>query len=120
MDHIGQLAIADHESHLGRACTKGVPADLSAWGRKTIGLALTAPVLPFADSELIAVSKCTLGDCETAHLTYVRNGKRFSVFIFPEKEAGFSLHMDRTYTLDFVKYQVTILKSKQQVYPLVT
>jgi len=120
MDHIGQLAIADHESHLGHACTKGVPVDLAAWGRETIGLAISVPVLPFAGSELIAVSKCTLGDCETAHLTYVRDGKRFSVFIFPVKEAGFSLHTDRNYTLDFEKYQVTIWKSKQQVYALVT
>lgn len=120
MDDIGQLAIADHESHLGRACNKGIPVDLAAWGKETNGLAITAPVLPFTDSELIGVSKCTLGDCETAHLTYIRNGKRFSVFIFPEKEAGFSLHKERNYTLDFDNYRVTIWKSKQQVYALVT
>ena len=120
MDDIGQLAITDHESHLGRACNKGIPADLAAWGKETIGLAITAPALPFADSELIGVSKCVLGDCETAHLIYVRNGKRFSVFIFPEKEAEFSLHKDRNYTLDFENHRVTIWKSKQQVYALVT
>ncbi len=120
MDDIGQLAILDHESHLGRACNKGIPTDLAAWGKENIGLAITAPVLPFTDSELIAVSKCTLGDCETAHLTYLRNGKRFSVFIFPAKEADFSLHKNRNYTLDFDNYQVTIWKSKQQVYALVS
>ena len=120
MDDIGQLAILDHESHLGRACSKGIPADLAAWGKENIHFAITAPVLPFTDSELIAVSKCTLGDCETAHLTYLRNGKRFSVFIFPEKEADFSLHKNRNYTLDFDSYRVTIWKSKRQVYALVT
>lgn len=120
LDDVGQLAITDHESHLGRACNKGLPADLTVWGKETIGLAITAPELPFPDSELIAVSKCTLGDCDTAHLTYVRNGKRFSVFIFPEKEAAFSLHKDRNYTLDFENYRVTIWKSKRQVYALVT
>ena len=121
MDDIGQLAIIDHESQLGRACNKeGIPRDLAAWGKKNIGLAITAPVLPFTDSELIAVSKCTLGDCETAHLTYIRNGKRFSVFIFPEKEADFSLQKNRNYTLEFDSYRVTIWKVKQQVYALVS
>ena len=119
MDDVGQLAITDHESHLGRACKKGLPADLAAWGKEAIGLAITAPELPFPDSELIAVSKCTLGDCDTAHLTYVRDGKRFSVFIFPEKEAAFSLYKGRNYTLDFENYRVTIWKSKQQIYALV-
>ncbi len=120
MDEIGQLAITDHESHLGRACNKGIPADLAAWGKETIGFAITAPALPFTDSELIGVGKCILGDCDTAHLTYVRNGKRFSVFIFPAKETTFSLHKNRNYTLDFDNYRVTIWKSKRQVYALVT
>ena len=37
-----------------------------------------------------------------------------------EKEAAFSLHKDRNYTLDFEDYRITIWKSKQQVYALVT
>ena len=120
MDDVGQLAIIDHESHLGRICSKGVPADLAAWGLENIGLAIIAPSLPFTNSELIAVSKCTLGDCEAAHLTYVHNGKRISVFIFPEKEAGFAMHKNRNYTIEFAAHKVTIWKSKHQVYALVT
>jgi len=47
MDDIGQLAIIDHESHLGRACNKGIPTDLAAWGKENIGFSITTPVLPF-------------------------------------------------------------------------
>lgn len=120
MDDMGQLAIADHESHLGRACSKGLPEDLAAWGKETIGVAITAPRLPFKGGKLIAVSKCILGDCATAHLTYSRDGKRFSVFIIPEKEADFALHRDRNYTLQFQGYEVTIWKTGNQIYAMVS
>jgi anti-sigma factor RsiW len=119
MDEIGQLAITDHEFHQGKSCSKGIPEDLSAWGKESIGFSITLPELPFRDYELIGVSKCRLGDCDTAHLIYERNGKRFSVFIFPEKEAAFSLHASRNYTLDFDSYQVSIWKTNTQVYALV-
>ena len=119
MDEIGQLAIVDHESHLGQSCSKGLPEDLAVWGKEHIGMAISRPTLP-PGSKLISVSKCTLGDCDTAHLRFSRDGKIFSVFIFPEKEAGFSLADNRNYTLDFSRHKVIIWKSNHQVFALVS
>ena len=120
MDELGMLAIADHESHIDRPCTKGIPENLSAWGEDTIGLRITRPVLPFSDCELIGVSMCRLGDCYTAHLLYNRNGEKISVFIFPEKEANFSLVADRNYSLEYGPHRVTIWKTNNQIYAMVT
>ena len=73
-----------------------------------------------ADYKLIGVSKCTLGDCDAAHLVYSRKGKRFSVFIFPEYEAKFALSNERNYILEFEQHQVRIWKANNQGYALVT
>ncbi len=107
-------------SHYKIPCSKGLPQDLAAWGKENIGIQITAPELPFANARLIEVSKCTLGDCATAHLVYMDNGKRFSVFIIPENEADFTLSSKRKYTVEIDGHQVKIWKVDHQVYALVT
>ncbi|MEN8189224.1 MAG: hypothetical protein ABFS19_05210 [Thermodesulfobacteriota bacterium] len=119
MDELGNLVIADHDSHADKPCSKEIPKDLATWGEEQIGLRIAAPELPFSDSKLIAASKCKLGDCDAVHLIYSRNGKRFSVFIFPEQEADFSLVAQRNYSVEYAHRRVTIWQSGQQIYAMV-
>ena len=119
MNQMSQFAITDHINHPGSSFAKGIPPNLAAWGKEKIGRAITAPVLPFAGSILVGVTKCILGDCKAAHLSYEHNGKHFSVFVIPEEEIDFAMNKDKNYTVDFENHQVTLWKSNQQVYILV-
>lgn len=120
MDEVGSLAIADHDSHIDKPCSEGIPEDLGSWSEEQIGLSLSAPKLPFSGSKLVGVSKCRLGECDTMHLVYSRNGKRFSVFIFPAKEVRFSLVNHRNYSLEYEEHRVTIWQSGKQIYAMVS
>ncbi len=120
MDEVAQLAIAEHNSHLDKPCIKKIPKDLASWSKEQIGQPITLPTIPLTGLELVGIDKCTLGDCPTAHLRYRHEGKIFSVFVFPAKEARFALVQDRNYTLDLNKHQVTIWEANQQVYAMVS
>ncbi len=118
MDELGQLAISDHLNHGIEGCTSEAILDLPAWSQKELGYKVNTPELP-EGAKLLAVAVCRLGDCDTAHLMYSRGTERFSVFVFPEKEAGFRLAAGRSYSLDFGNHQVTLWQSGEQIQAMV-
>jgi len=118
MDELGQLAISDHLNHGIQGCTSEAILDLPAWSLKELGFKVDAPLLP-KGAKLLAAAICRLGDCDTVHLMYSRGTERFSVFIFPEKEAGFKLASGRSYSLDFGRHQVTLRQTGEQIQAMV-
>lgn len=118
MDELGQLAISDHLNHGIQGCTSDAILDLPAWSQKELGFKIKAPELP-EGAKLLAAAICQLGDCDTVHLMYSRGTERFSVFVFPEKEAGFKLAMGRSYSLDFGNHEVTLWQTGEQIQAMV-
>lgn len=118
MDELGQLAISDHLNHGIQGCTSEAILDLPAWSNKEVGYKVEEPELP-EGAKLLAAAICRLGDCDTVHLMYSRGKERFSVFIFPEKEAGFRLATGRSYSLDFGNHQVTLWQTGEQIQAMV-
>jgi len=118
MDELGQLAISDHLNHGIQGCTSEAILDLPAWSQKELGYKVNAPELS-EGAKLLAAAVCRLGDCDTVHLMYSRGLERFSVFVFPEKEAGFKLASGRSYSLDFGNHQVTLWQSGEQIQAMV-
>ena len=118
MDELGQLAISDHLNHGIQGCTSDAILDLSAWSNKEVGYKVDEPGLP-EGAKLLAAAICRLGDCDTVHLMYSRGTERFSVFIFPKKEAGFRLAVGRSYSLDFGNHQVTLWQTGEQIQAMV-
>ena len=118
MDELGQLAISDHLNHGIQGCTSEAILDLPAWSLKELGFKVNTPLLP-EGAKLLAAAICRLGDCDTVHLMYSRGTERFSVFIFPEKEAAFRLASGRSYSLDFGRHQVTLQQTGEQIQAMV-
>lgn len=67
MDILGELAIHDHLSHGTKGCSISGINDIGSWALKELGYRVVLPETP-EGSELLVVSKCRLGDCETVHL----------------------------------------------------
>ncbi len=118
MDELGRLAIIDHTSHGTEGCSSEAVLDIGAWSLKELGYRVNQPAVP-EGTELLAVTKCRLGDCDTVHLIYSREGRKFSIFIFPEKEVGFTMVAGRSYSLDFGEHQVRLHKAEGQVQAMV-
>lgn len=118
MDELGQLAISDHLNHGVQGCTSEAILDLPSWSQDELGYKVDAPELP-EGAKLLAAAICRLGDCDTVHLMYSRGAKRFSVFIFPEREAAFTLAAGRSYSLDFGNHQVTLWQTGEQIQAMV-
>ncbi len=119
MNEVAQLAIQDHRSHGIEGCSGSTVSDLKAWSLHKLGYSVTKPKVP-EGAVLLAVSKCKLGDCETVHLMYSHKDKQFSVFIFPQKEADFSLTSGSSYSLEFGNYKVKLWQTGSQIQVMVT
>ncbi len=119
MDELGRLAIVDHLSHGTEGCSSTAQLDLAAWSEQEVGYRVNMPEVP-EGAELLAASKCRLGDCDTVHLIYSLGEEHFSVFVLPKKEAGFKLEQEKFYSLNFGEHQVRLWRSGGQIQAMVT
>ncbi len=118
MNEVAQLAIQDHKSHGLGGCSGSAISDLNAWALHTLGYSVTKPKVP-EGAVLLAVTKCKLGDCATVHLIYSLKDKQFSVFIFPQNEAEFSLSSGSSFSLEFGNYKVRLWQTGSQIQVMV-
>lgn len=118
MDTVSQLAISDHLSHDTKGCNSSALLDIGAWSLKEMGYKAQTPKVP-EGARLLAASKCRLGECDTIHLMYTLGEKKFSVFVFPKKEAEFTLAAGRSYSLDFGNNQVKLWQTGNQIQAMV-
>ncbi|MEN8199262.1 MAG: hypothetical protein ABFR63_04225 [Thermodesulfobacteriota bacterium] len=118
MDELGRLAIVDHLSHDSKGCSSSALLDLGVWSLKELGYRVNQPEVP-EGAELLAASKCRLGECDTVHLMYRRGEEYFSVFVFPKDEADFALASGKSYSLDFGDHRVTLQQRGGQIQAMV-
>lgn len=120
MDQLSQYAVADHTNHgIKEDGSVAVLNDLGAWAMNELGYSVRWPEVP-GEARLIGATKCRLGNCDTIHLIYSQMDARFSVYIFSEKKAGFSLAAGRVYSFKIGKYNVKLWKSGGQVQAMVS
>jgi len=119
MDQLSQYAITDHTNHGLMDISVSVLNDLGAWAIDELGYSVSWPEVP-GEAKLIGATKCRLGNCDTVHLIYSQMDTRFSVYVFSEKKAAFSMAAGRVYSLKIGKHNVKMWKSGNQVQAMVT
>jgi hypothetical protein len=119
MDQLSQYAITDHTNHGLKDTSVFDLNDLGAWAIDELGYSVSWPEVP-GEAKLIGATKCRLGNCDTVHLIYSQMGSRFSIYVFSEKKAAFSMAAGRVYTLKIGKHNVKMWKSGNQVQAMVS
>lgn len=119
MDQLSQYAITDHTNHGLKDTSIAVLNDLGAWATDQLGYSVRWPEVP-GGAKLIGATKCRLGNCDTVHLIYSQMGRRFSIYVFSEKKAAFSMAAGRIYSFKIGKHNVKMWKSGNQVQAMVS
>lgn len=119
MAQIGQFAFTDHNYHGLGTYTEEKIKNIGIWSLEELGYEINYPKVPDG-AKLVKVVKCKLGDCDTAHLIFNQGERRFSVYVFPEKEVGFSLEEERLYSLNVGMNLVKLWKTGNQVQVMIT
>lgn len=119
LEVMGNDIVADHLKHSDDVMIVHDLKDLSAYCEKYMNTTVTRPQLP-AKYKFIGARVCHVGQYNSAHLTYMVEGKRVSLFIVDASPSEFGMKRGRKYDVASGDHSIQFWRENNKIYALLT